>query len=198
MFAKVWKWLTRVALGASTALGTYAAGMTVLDWPKPTWTWLAFLLELPLWTWLVVVLGILLLGAATQNLRLNRQLASLSNIDDFGAPILVEPPMPDMKLNDVVVQIRDYLISQGESEDDITGQRLNTEFADGLSIHGPSVWGRYQGEGTLTALDQWNFSSASLNIAKNSIRVANDWSGVTYTDLRFNRSEINQIWPLPA
>lgn len=196
--ATAWKWISRALLSASTALGTYAAGMTVFGWPKPTWTWLAFLLDFPLWIWLVTVLVILLAVTGIQNRRLKRQVAILTDTDGIAGPILVGPPMPDMTLKDVVSQIRDYLFAQGVAEDEITGQRVNTEFADGLSLHSPSVWGRYEGTGALDSLGQWNLSSATLNIAQNQIRVASEWTTVTYTDLRFNRSEIDQIWPLPA
>jgi hypothetical protein len=110
------------------------------------------------------------------------------------------PRRPNLKLDGVLVLVYKYL---GGCPDDAAKKRefyrrVNLTIQDGFTLHGLRVWGRAFDFGA-SEIPQDRLEFALMDHRNHKLYIGGEWanSGIEYTDLMFNREQVELIWPLP-
>lgn len=75
-------------------------------------------------------------------------------------------------------------------------RKVNLEIIDKITRYKMHVWGRV-GDFGLDLISEYDLKYATVNHVRQEIVVAGEWSTCTYTDIHFDRREVNERWPPP-
>jgi len=75
-------------------------------------------------------------------------------------------------------------------------RKVNLHIADTVKLHGLHVWARF-GDFPLDLINPYDWQHATLDHLRGELRIPTDWSVNTYTDIHFNKAEIERHWPVP-
>ena len=124
--------------------------------------------------------------------------SQLDRYAKLGRPPLTRPVMPDLPLKGVLVRLYKKLGPPPMDQQDWVRfvRRINLAIADGVSQHGLLVWGRL-GETPLRPISLmiWNHGMVLHQEDVFQFRHPDNPRADRYTDLTFNKAEIDQIWP---
>lgn len=106
-------------------------------------------------------------------------------------------PKPDMNLTELLVRVYKHLggapKEQPERDDFI--RKIDFEIIDQITENGLHVWGRY-GDRAREPISAYSLTRGKLNHRKDTFAVPSVDSGpMVFRELRFNRDEVDQIWP---
>lgn len=104
--------------------------------------------------------------------------------------------VPDMPLNSVLVRVYQAL---GGTPDDARmkekfAQRVDREVMDQIVLHNLAVWGRF-GDRAIERLASHSLKKGRFDHKRARLKIPSIDSEMVYTDLKFIRSEIDEVWP---